>query len=658
MLMLLTARPKISNLLDNPFIKKDQERNPFIAKARQYDAEIEELEREPKLEFPDTPEGMLELLSHLSDDELQEMLEAQEELEKRLAEFGPQDDDELHAWIKSELKFTLPRTSVCPNHDPPFKFIADLYFERVDAVLGMANRGGGKTILVAILHWINSLFKHGCESCTFGATEAQSLRCYAYIKSWVYNDKGERRPEVVSSLMRETVFALGSRIEVLPGTPQAVNGPHPQKAHADEIELMDDGTFRESRNMTMSKTLADGTLVRAQDIMTSTRKGPNGRMQKLIDEITFAVNAGYKPPRALYQWCIKETASQVLNCQRANPDIPSEKRCQCHKIRKGEWADGAPRLLSDICNGDFYKSRGWQPFDDVIKQFTENDQETFEVQQLCLKPELRWHYLPKFVDEEPRYCFRNYDADPGNGPIYTSVDWGGTNPHAVNWYQYLQFEIEVEVYTQYALGASRIRLPQGSIIAFDEIYKAEIGNARLGQLVLAKEATYQQKWGRKWRIAERFADPQGKAARKDWRDMGMKTTWHVTREFEEHIKVITDLFEDDRFYVAADKCPMWVREAREWRRNPNTGQQLDVFNHCMSDFRYGVANICQIHKRKVGTFESIPVVDPTERQSQVTISVRRPPPGPLGFSSPGDDEFSRWRDGLGQPISPIRDISH
>lgn len=1235
--------------LENPFIEKALRRNPFIEKARQADAEIDKIDSDVGL--PDTTEGMLALLSRLSDDELQEMFEAQEELERRLAEFGPQDDDELHAWIKAELRIDVPRSSVCENHDPPFKFIADLYFERVDATLAMANRGGGKTMLVAILHWVNSLFKHGCESCTFGATEAQSLRCYAYIKGWVYNDKGDRRPEVISSLMRETVFTLGSRIEVLPGTPQAVNGPHPQKAHADEIELMDDGTFSESRNMTMSKTLIDGKVVRAQDILTSTRKGPNGRMQKLIDEITFAINAGYKPPRTLYQWCIKETASQVLNCQVANPDLPLEKRCQCNMIRKGEWEDGKPRLLRDICNGDFYKSRGWQPFDDVIKQFTENDQETFEVQQLCLKPELRWHYLPKFVDEEPRYCFRNYDADPNNGPIYTSTDWGGcydaktevltqrgwvkwpdvksddhfasldpqterveyqqaseiiakpyrgflqswnnrsvdllvtadhnmlvkdmndpdsdwrltpsfdvpnssrmlktsagrndesewapngidpevwaaflglwmaeghthlgrmdngsprktgivgftipakdlreeleelitpyfkhrwnetnsqliinepwlyehlsefgkagdkylpeyvkrwpqrllkiylewhmrgdgnwsphtthggtyvsqrlgriytgskhladdlqeiamyagwaahvscrdprdsvidgrlikanlhqycvgfterrvrpqvyakpgadsvrktlfaekpvmvycavlpkwhtlyvrrngkavwcgnTNPHSVHWYQFLKFEIEVDMYTVLGAGVNRMRIPQGSIICFDEIYRAEIGNTRLGQLVQLKEAEYVQKWGRRWRVAERFADPQGKAARKDWRDMGLKTSWHVTREFEEHIKVITDLFDANQFYVAADKCPMWVREAREWRRKPDTGQQLDIFNHCfiagtpvlthrgeipienvqegdfvqtraglkrvtasgvtgferefirlcidgrivtctpnhliytknmgwnradhitagtvvlgifpksngavlsfantkkdditerfwdqpriifgsistekfgnftsdlfqkamkcitnlrmikrrlirrdlifglrpsievimpmsgglpvaietsrgigqqlvpallsgskntnvsavknsndltmaelvvenvehvalprqpvydltveeqhefyaggilvhncMSDFRYGVANICQIHKSKVGTFESIPVVDPTERQSQVTISVRREAPGPLGFSSSGEDEFSQWRNNLGEPV--------
>lgn len=639
-------------LLENLFIRKAQEgrhkheENIFIRRAREADEEVRRLKSGI---LPDTPDGMLKLLSSLSDKDLQELLKDSQELEARLSEFGPQNDDELHSWIKTEMGFDIPRTSVCTDHDPPFKFIADLYFERVDAVLAMGNRGGGKTLLVAILHWLNSLFKPGCESCTFGATEAQSLRCYAHLKGWIYNSKGERRDEVVSSLLRETVFTNTSSVFILPGTPAAVNGPHPNKAHADEIELMDDATFRESRNMTMSRRLQDGRITNAQDICTSTRKGPNGRMQKLIDEITAAVNAGYKPPRKLYKWCIKETACQVKNCQIARPELGESDKCSCHLVRKGDWPNGKPRLLRDICNGDFYLSRGWQPFTDVIKQFTENDQETFEVQQLCLKPEMKFHYLPKFREE--LHAFRNYNADPANGPIYTSTDWGGSNPSAVNWYQYLKFEIEVDMFVQTSpVKIQRMRIPAGSIICFDEIYKAEIGNERLGQLVKLKETNYRREWGSTWNVAERFADPQGKAARLDWKGMGLKTSWHITREFEEHIKVINDLFDDHRFYVAGDKCLMWVREAKEWRRNPNTGLQIDTFNHAMSAFRYAVANICKLHKREAVKANSQPLVVSAERQAGPVVSIRKESEGPLGYQSRTQDQFARWRQSLGQPV--------
>ncbi len=1315
--------------------------NPFVLKAI----------RDGSL--PIDPAEMLQLLQHLSDEELNEMVAAQEELEKRLAEQGPQTDDELHDWIRFELGMNIPRVSVCPTHDPPFKFIADIYFERVNAVLAMGNRGGGKTMLVAILHWINSLFKPGCESCTFGATEAQSLRCYAHLKGWIYDKKGDKKPIIVSSLMRETAFSNGSVVEVLPGTPAAVNGPHPQKAHADEIELMDGGTWKESqpidtliatpqgwrrmgdlrigdyvfgrdgnptrvikirdygqeqvyrveltdgrtteccadhlwtvagmiqrrrdiwkvmrtsdiigsglrtssgfrfaipqakavdfeiedhlpihpyvlgvllgdgyiggdapqfrsedqeivdrvnellgeghfistaangvhgirraysecgfktflqesgiekansftkfipdrykfasrqsrleilrglmdtdgcaldgnsvaqfasvserlskdlreivfslggrailrqknfksywssgvlytldisfndgtipfylrrkvtkmvsrqrtldpsiksiepsrqvkvrcigvdnadstyltenyivthnsRNMTMSKVLPNGTTIPPQDICTSTRKGPNGRMQELINEIIDAVRYGFKPPRTLYQWCIKETASQVPNCQVANPDLGEEDKCQCHLVRKGEWAEKddegrpRPRLLRDICGGDFYKSRGWQPFADVIKQFTENDQETFEVQQLCLKPEMQWHYMPTFAEET--HCIRNYEADPRNGPIFTSTDWGGcydgetevltargwipwpevddddrfasldlethkvefqfansiirkpfhgymhryknrsidllvtadhnmlvapldkrrgdkweltpslevpdssrmtrtsagrndsgessfilqgvidgagrcyddleidaddwaaifgfwmaeghteidtkpllsggqrvtgrvgfthyskgniseiksilrkyfevhdgidfntkrgqlrindprlysylsmfgkagdkylpshvkrwssrllriyldwhhrgdgstdngdgrihsvriytgskkladdlqeiamysgiaatiykrdprdsvidgreikaslsqycvfihtvplrcgsvseitpsewgngmvycaelpkhhtlyvrrngkavwcgnTNPHAVNWYQLLKFQIEAELWIQEGGASTLFRIPEGAIIGFDEIYKAEIGNDRLGHLVKFKEAAYRRKWGPAWVVKERFADPQGKAARLDWKNIGLRTSWHITREFEEHVKVIKDLMDDDLIFIDGGKCPMWVREAKEWRRNPNTGQQIDVFNHAMSNFRYAVANIVKLYKRTRAVSE-VPVATPYKRETAVTVTIRKEPPGPIGFSSASNDEFSSWRQSLGQPIRP------
>ena len=135
----------------------------------------------------------------------------------------------------------------------------------------------------------------------------------------------------------------------------------------------------------------------------------------------------------------------------------------------------------------------------------------------------------------------------------------------------LQFEIEVQAWAQ--VTPDRVttkRLREGTIVCFDEIYRAEIGNARLGQLVRFKESMYRRIFGAAWEIQERFADPQGKAARTDWKNMGLKTTWHITREFEEHIKVINDICEQNLFAVDGERCPMWIREVKQWRRNPNT----------------------------------------------------------------------------------------
>jgi hypothetical protein len=594
------------------------------------------------------PPDMLATLSRLSDDELRELLDAQEQLERRLQEEGPRNDDELHEWLKFELGIDVPRVAVCEGHSSPFQFLADLYFERIEAALGVANRGGSKTFLVAVLHWLNSRFKPGCESCTFGAIEAQSFRAYSHLKGWIFDERGDKKAEVVSSLMRETIFENGSRIEVLGSTPEAVNGPHPQKAHADEIELMRDDTWKESRNMTVSKRLRNGQVLIPQDILTSTRKGPSGRVQMLIDEIEQAVAAGYQPPRSLYIWCIKETASQVKNCRVARPDLPEAFKCPCNRIPKGEWEDGRPRTLDRICQGDFYRSRGWQPYGDIVKHFRENDRNTFEVQQLCSKPEMSYHYVPNWRDD--RHLVRNFVPDPANGPIVQSVDWGGTNPHAVNWYQLLRNEVEAESWLQPEHGPpNTVRLREGTLVCFDEIYIAEIGNEKLAKLVKAKEDYWKLRFGPQWQTFERYADPQGRAARLDWKAEGLRTTWHTTREFDEHIKAIRNMFEDDLFRCAGDRCPKFVWEVKQWRADERTGRQLDINNHAMSNFRYAVANLKRIRRRFVGDHRPRARAF-TRRSVRVRITRSHESTPPVVFNDK-NDRFAQWRKSLGGPIT-------
>jgi hypothetical protein len=606
-------------------------------------------------------EALLSELSQLDEDELRQRYKEYVQLQQRLATSGPQTRDELHAWVLEELGLDIPRVKVCPDHDAPFDVLADLYFEEtttgeiVDAALIMANRGGSKTFLIALLHYINSRFKPGVESCTFGAVEAQSFRAYNHLKGWIYDDKGNKRPEIISSLMKETWFTNGSRIEVLGSTPEAVNGPHPHKSHADEIELMREDTFRESRNMTVAGKTKDGREIRPQDILTSTRKGPSGRMQALIDEIEDAKGKGLKPPRRLYAWCIYETARQVPNCQVAlglDPKADGYQGCDCHIVARGEWETGKPRLLKDVCGGRFYKSRGWQPKIEVEKQFRENDRITWETQQECRRPEMKWHYVPNWSDD--RHCIRSYRPDPDNGPIFLAVDWGGTNPSAVNWYQVLRYAVEVMTWVQPFDDRPQLTvLEPGVIVCFDEIYIAETGAGKLADMVVARENQWRQRFGRSWMVEERFADPQGKMARKDWayHEPPLATKWHTTRRFEEHVDVVNETFDGDRFRVDGDRCPMFVREIKAWRRDEKTGKQIDTFNHAMSNFRYALANIKALRLRS--GYGSTPPGDmPVSRTTPgvTTIHASSSDTGPVGFRARAD-EYDQWRARLGAPVT-------
>jgi hypothetical protein len=572
-------------------------------------------------------------------------------IEQKLAEDGPQTDDELWFWVKDNIGVEIPRVSVCDGHDAPFDLLAAAYFNRYPAILGMGNRGGGKTFIVALLHWINSEFKPGYESCTFGATEAQSLRCYTHLKGWVNDENGDRKPQITSSVMRETVWNTGSKVEVLAGTPEAVNGPHTQTAHGDEVELMRQDTWEESRNIAVSKTLTDGTVYPSLELLTSTRKSLHGRMQELIDGINKAIKLGATPDYKLIIWCIFEIAKEVPNCQVVSKEDREKRlkeldrdpcdKCECHLHMKGDWPDtGEPRYLKDVCKGKLFRSRGYLPYDDVVQKFKQNSIYTWEAQQECTKPETEHNYLRGFAEE--RHGIRGFQPFPEQGSIYMSVDWGGTNPHAVNWYQLLDMDIDVlDFYSQPK------RLIEGTLVAFDEIYIAEIGVKKLASLVKQREVG----WRRNvegWKVEARFADPQGKSAKLDFKDEGLPTIWKTTRDVETQVEwLVHERWEPGLLVYVIERCPMFAAEAQVWQRDPKTGEQLDEFNHCMSDLRYCNANIRSIKRRRRNSSGQRPTARGHHQTATVIRDTRRVMSGPIAVrdAAPTDD----WRKRLGGP---------
>ena len=552
-------------------------------------------------------------LKKLSRAQLLELADQVTTLETKLALHGPQTDDDLHAWVKENIGIDIPRVSVCDNHDPPFKFFSDLYFHRTNSALLMANRGGSKTFLVALLHLVNSKFKPHCESVTVGAIEMQAKRAYAHLLRFISMNPEFQKDLVREPLQSETTWKNGSKVEILPGTISAVNGPHPQITHADEVELMDEAVFDESRNMSMS-----GHGISAQDIITSTRKRGVGLMQRLIDEVKEAQATGHKPPYEMYQWCVFETSQKQDNCQKINPDHPNP--CQCDKVSKGKWDDGSPRIFADVCGGRLARSEGWMPIEDVHRVFTLDSREMWESQQECIKPSTEGLVLKRFAEE--RHGVTRYLPDPENGPIFAGIDFGGSNPHAVIWFQLLRYEVDART----AQGGVR-RLKEGSIVAFDEFYKAEIGNGQLADYIYG----YEQKWKKRFEkfvVRRRFADPQGKAARLDLMHHRpqIKTSYLVTRDVKEHIKAVVALIDDDQFFVDVGRCKMVVEEAHAWhypKKRPGMIDDPDIpvndFDHCMAALRYGVANILYLEHRisRTGTPISAETRDKIERTTGV-----------------------------------------
>ena len=191
-----------------------------------------------------------------------------------------------------------------------------------------------------------------------------------------------------------------------------VNSPHPQKVHADEIDLMDEEIFYESRSMSSSKTLSDGTVIGAQDIATSTRKSNKGLMQKIINEVESAKKHDLKPPWRIYKSCLWEVAQEAPNCRSAPKDEREARLkelgkdpcelCECNKVAKGEWAENVPRTLESVCKGKLFKSRGWMRYPDIVGKFTQNSPQVWVAQLECRRPMADGLYLPTWSRE--RYC--------------------------------------------------------------------------------------------------------------------------------------------------------------------------------------------------------------------------------------------------------------
>lgn len=563
---------------------------------------------------------------------------------------SPTTDDELWEWIRDQTGLEIPRVAVCEDHCAPFDFMADAYFDRESALLVLASRESGKSVGCAALNYAFCENYPGAECCSFAAIEAQAKRVYGYVKNFVYrvNENGEKvvKSQIEGDPQRsQTVWKSGSKMEVLIATKSGVNSPHPQKVHADEVDLMDPEVFQESRSMSSSKIRSDGTRIPALDIVTSTRKSMHGPMQALINEVEEAQRTGYEPPWKLYAFCCFETSEEVAHCRRAPSDDrekrltelgrnPTE-RCSCDKVAKGEWNEGSPRTLDGVCQGKFFRSRGWMPHDDVKRKFRQNTQAVWEAQMECRRPMADGLYLPGWSRE--RFTVRGWMPHPHLGQVWLGADWGGSAESAILW---VQGPLRVPV--KFAGSEGQVLVPMNSYVVFDELLEANIGASKLGDQVVARELG----WRRQipgFRVTARFADMAGKQQRDDWRehDPPLRTVWYLpNRDFDPTVTVLQDLVADQRYWVDSARCSRHCDDVESWRQK-NGREVHDQSSHTAAASRYLHANVAALERRRqhkqVSTSASPVVVQRAQQMAPVAVGS-------------GGDQFAgerAWRESLG-----------
>ncbi len=294
-----------------------------------------------------------------------------------LAHRRPENDDQLHAWVQRVLGFRIARTAVCPEHQAPFQFLADLYFRRVRRAIGLGPRGGGKTTMVSILEWLRAC---GEKTHIFhaGGVEEQAKRGYSYVKDYVAMPHNAGL--VTDSLMSATRWANGSQIEIHAATLAQLSGGHPDVKVADEVEQWGAAELQQFYGM--------GTGEGTQEVFISTRDQAMGLMQKLLDEA---------PQRHLtvYQWCIWETKSGCPECLQAACDL---------------WP---------ACEGKYRHSSGHRSRQNIADKYLSVDADTWEAQYLCKRPGRQGLCFPDFVSEP---------GDPQHSNVTEAAEFDPTLP--------------------------------------------------------------------------------------------------------------------------------------------------------------------------------------------------------------------------------------
>lgn len=574
----------------------------------------------PDLDDPELEAQLSELLDVFSSEELAHMARRQKEHEEFAQKLGPQTKEELWEWFRDVIGVKLGRVAVCPGHSSQLDMAWEVYSFQVLRVLWVLSRGGGKTSLMAWLDYCQAEHYPGWESFTIGPGKNQGERKYEHMLPFVVEGGvigGKELDHIARSIQTKTIWKTGSAMEIaLGGTVDNANGPRVPRLHRDETELMQNDTYKQAGNIPAGRECRDGRYAPAQIVDTSTMKWAGGRVDKEMEAYDEAIKKGERPRMEVRIACLYEVAAENPACRSA----PKEERearlvelgrdpselCDCDTYINDVWEvddtvelDKEPeeRTLESVCQGRFFRSRGYKRFDDVQTLFLENDRETWEAEQECSQPSREGAFVKSY--SEFRHGVKGYDHDPANGPIFLGVDWGGTDEHSVGWYQYLEREVQVQAYK-----GDRIKtLPAGSLVLFSEIFRAGIGDVELGQIVQGREAEWMVQYPG-WHVEERYPDSANASGRMNWRDhLSMHTTSRIKKDFKAEVKYIRTWVGNSKYFVDIQQCPVFNKAIKAWKAE-NGVEVHDWASHPMAQLRYVLHNL-EVSGRKQARKENV-----------------------------------------------------
>lgn len=209
-------------------------------------------------------------------------------------ETAPSTKEHLAVYCATVLGFRLPHPAYCDDHQSPLDALWDAYADESDFSIWHAMRGSGKTVLLAILSWLESVFKPNCGTTVLGGSLQQSQHCVAY------HDQIWNMPHVPKHMLDGEVTGTGYRckngswVRALAASSRSVRGPHPQRLRLDEVDEMSPAIF----NAALGQPKGNHGIP-AQIVASSTLHHAHGMMSDLID-------SRHERGAKLYRWCVEE----------------------------------------------------------------------------------------------------------------------------------------------------------------------------------------------------------------------------------------------------------------------------------------------------------------------------------------------------------------
>jgi hypothetical protein len=261
---------------------------------------------------------------------------------------GFENPEELLDFVEVFWGVRIPKARVCLEHTPPAEYIAAAFFEEVLDCVCWANRSGGKTFNGALVTWLDSVFKEGCETKILGGSGEQSLRMYEHMKGFI---TPPFQPLVEGEALRtRTHLVNGSNIQIFTASTKSVRGPHPQKLKLDEVDEFEDRIYEAALLIPKS---ARG--IRAGVQIYSTMHKAYGLMNRVVTE---AAESGYR----VFKWCVFDVMERCVG-----------RDCDTCEL----WED---------CEGRAQQADGFYPIEDAISARRKVSRETWESEMLCQMP--------------------------------------------------------------------------------------------------------------------------------------------------------------------------------------------------------------------------------------------------------------------------------